>query len=77
MLWRLDAACRSNRDVINSVRLALSAHFRDPRSKELMKTHAVLVAVLLMLGAAPATATVMIANDTGGQIGPTSQNIGR
>jgi hypothetical protein len=35
-----------------------------------MKTHAVLVAVLLMLGAAPATATVMIANDTGGQIGP-------
>ena len=35
-----------------------------------MKTHAVLVAVLLMLGSAPATATVMIANDTGGQIGP-------
>jgi hypothetical protein len=50
--------------------MALSAHFRDARSEELMKTHAVLVAVLLMLGSAPATATVMIANDTGGQIGP-------
>src|ERR1700740_3858635 len=35
-----------------------------------MKTHAVLAAVLLMLGSAPATATVRIANDTGGQIGP-------
>ncbi len=35
-----------------------------------MKTHAVLAAVLLMLGLAPATATVRIANDTGGQIGP-------
>ena len=50
--------------------MTLSAHFRDPRSKQLMKTHAVLVAVLLMLGSAPATATVRIANDTGGQIGP-------
>jgi hypothetical protein len=39
-------------------------------SEELMKTHAVLAAVLLMLGAAPATATVRIADDTGGQIGP-------
>jgi hypothetical protein len=39
-------------------------------SEELMKTHAVLAAVLLMLGSAPATATVRIANDTGGQIGP-------
>src|SRR6201993_5619925 len=35
-----------------------------------MKTQAVLAAVLLMLGFAPATATVRIANDTGGQIGP-------
>jgi hypothetical protein len=35
-----------------------------------MKTHAVLAAVLLMLGLAPATATVRIANDPGGQIGP-------
>jgi hypothetical protein len=49
---------------------ALLAHFRDARSEELMKTHAVLAAVLLMLGPAPATATVRIANDTGGQIGP-------
>src|ERR1700745_332237 len=50
--------------------IALPAHFRDPRSKELMKTHVVLASVLLMLGPAPATATVRIANDTGGQIGP-------
>ena len=49
---------------------ALSANFSDPRSEELMKTHGVLAAVLLMLGSAPATATVRIANDTGGQIGP-------
>ena len=46
-------------------------------SEELMKTHAVLAAVLLMLGSAPATATVRIANDTGGTSVPTSQNIGR
>ena len=76
VLKRLDAACRSNRDVINSARhklcatMALPPHFRDSRSKELMKTHAVLAAVLLMLGPAPARATVRIANDTGGQIGP-------
>jgi hypothetical protein len=36
----------------------------------MMKTRAVLAAVLLTLGAAPATATVRIADDTGGQIGP-------
>ena len=39
-------------------------------AKKLMKTCATLIAVLLMLGLAPATATVRIANDTGGQIGP-------
>jgi hypothetical protein len=35
-----------------------------------MKMQAVLVTVSLMLVAAPAIATVRIANDTGGQIGP-------
>src|SRR4029077_2889722 len=35
-----------------------------------MKMRPVLAAVLLMLGPAPATAAVRIANDTGGQIGP-------
>jgi hypothetical protein len=38
-----------------------------------MKTHAVLAAVLLMLGLAPATATVRIANDTGDRLVLTSQ----
>jgi hypothetical protein len=50
--------------------IALPTHFRDPRSKKLKKTHAVLAAVFLTLGLAPATATVRIANDSGGQIGP-------
>jgi len=59
--------------------VALPTHFhrrttekvqRIRRAKKLMKTHAVLAVVLLMLGLAPATATVRIANDTGGQIGP-------
>jgi hypothetical protein len=35
-----------------------------------MRTHAVLAALSLMVGLAPAAATVRIANDTGGQIGP-------
>jgi hypothetical protein len=35
-----------------------------------MRTPAVLAALSLMVGLAPAAATVRIANDTGGQIGP-------
>jgi hypothetical protein len=36
----------------------------------MMKTHVVFAALLLMQGLAPATATVRITSDTGGQIGP-------
>jgi hypothetical protein len=48
---RLDAARVSNRKRYKLCgTIALPVHFRDPRSKELMKTHVVLVAVLLMAG---------------------------